>query len=131
MPLTLRLFLVVSGVSVVGGVVWLVMRWPPGNLGHLAGAAMILTGAAAAATPLAYATSRPRLAAAALGTIGVGAVAEITGLYQRLFGDYAYTDRWQPAVALPGSEWFPVLLPVVWFAVLATCYSYTRQRLNP
>lgn len=91
---------------------------------------MILSGAAAAAEPLAQAASRRRALAAALGAALIGGGAEIIGLYHPFFGAYKYTDRWQPAVTLPGGHAFPVLLPVVWFTVLAACYSYTRQRLN-
>jgi uncharacterized membrane protein len=130
MPRTLRVFLVVSATSVIGGVVWLVMRWPPGPLGHIAGAAMILSGVAAAAEPLSAVTGRRRVLAAALGAAVIGGVAEIIGLYHRVFGVYVYTDRWHPAVTLPGGYAFPVLLPVVWSTVLTTCYAYTRQRLN-
>ena len=130
MPLTLRLFLAVSGASVLGGVLWLVMKWPPGNLGHIAGSAMILTGAAAAAEPLVQVAGRRRVLAAALGAALIGGAVEIAGLYHRLFGVYAYTDAWQPALTLPGNRSFPVLLPVVWFTVLAACYAYARQRLS-
>ena len=128
--MALRVFLLVSAASVLGAVVWLVMRWPPGNFGHIAGAAMILSGAAAAAAPFARVTSTQRAAIAALGTCVIGAVAEIAGLYHGFFGNYLYTDAWQPSVTLPRGFTFPVLLPVVWFVALAACYAYARQRLD-
>jgi uncharacterized membrane protein len=128
--LALRTFLLVSGASVLGALLWLVMRWPPGPLGHIAGAAMILSGAVVAATPLARVSGTGRAIIAASGASLIGGAAEIAGLYHGFFGEYVYTDAWQPAVTLPRGFTFPVLLPVVWFAVLAACYSYTRQRLN-
>lgn len=128
--MALRVFLLVSAVSVLGAVLWLVMRWPPGSFGHIAGAAMILSGAAAAAGPFARVSGTQRAIVAALGTCVIGAVAEISGLYHGFFGEYRYTDAWQPAVTLPRGITFPVLLPVVWFVVLAACYSYARQRVN-
>lgn len=129
--MALRAFLLVSAASVVGAVLWLVMRWPAGNLGHLAGAAMILCGTLAAALPLARVAGIPRTVIAALATGVVAGTAEMAWLSSGVFGVYLYTGRWQPAVTLPNGLPFPVLLPVAWFAVLVTCYSYARQRLGP
>jgi len=128
--MALRIFLLVSGASVFGAVLWLVMRWPTGSIGHVAGAAMIVSGAFAAAGPLSRAAGPMRAAVAALGVCLIGAVAEIAGLYWGFFGAYAYTDFWQPSVYLPGGLVFPLLLPVAWFVILAACYSYARQRLG-
>jgi len=130
MPPALQAFLLVSCASVLGAVLWLVMGWPPGPFGHMAGVAMILSGTAAAAAPLARTSGKRRAVVAALGASLIGAGAEIAGLYHGFFGDYLYTDAWQPAVTLPRGFSFPVLLPVVWFAVLAACYSFARQRLD-
>lgn len=126
----LRVFLLVSGASVAGAVLWLVMRWPPGNIGHIAGVAMILTGAVAAAAPLARVAGIRRVALAALATTLIAGASEIAWLYSGFFGEYVYTENWQPAVILPRGFAFPILLPVVWFCVLVTCYSYARQRLG-
>ena len=128
--MALRIFLLVSGTSVLGAMLWLVMRWPPGNLGHIAGAAMILSGAVAAASPLARAAGKGRAVLGTLGACLIGGAAEIAGLYHGLFGEYTYTDEWQPAVYLPGGHAFPLLLPLVWFVILAACYAFARQRLN-
>lgn len=127
--MALRVFLLIAAASVAGAVLWLVMRWPPGNLGHIAGAAMILSGTVAAAAPLAREAGVTRVAIAGLATTVLAGAAEIAWLSSGRLGQYVYTENWQPAITLPNGLAFPVLLPVVWFAVLVTCYSYARQRL--
>ena len=127
----LRVFLLVSAASVAGAILWLVMRWPPGIASHLAGAAIILSGAAAAMAPFVRTVGWTRALVAAVGTSVIGGAAELGGLYQGAFGDYVYTDAWEPSIDLPGGLTYPLLLPVVWFIILGACYSYARQRVRP
>ena len=128
--MALRIFVLVSVTSVLGAIVWRVMRWPPGNFGHAAGVVMILSALFVVAAPLVRNLGMRKATEAALGVCLIGAVAEIAGLYLGFFGSYVYTDQWQPALSLPGDLSFPVLLPLVWFIILATCYAYARQRLE-
>jgi uncharacterized membrane protein len=123
-------FLSVSAASVLGAVLWRVMRWPPGNLGHVAGVAMILSAAAVAAEPWARVTSVRRVLGALLGVYVISAAAEIAGLYGGFFGRYEYLDNWKPSLTLPGGLVFPVLLPLVWCIILSSALAFTRQRLD-
>lgn len=115
--------------SVLGAVLWLVMRWPPGPISHVAGLAMIGSACAVAAAPLARAAGATRATLAAVGAATVGGAAEVAGLYHDLFGRYAYTRWWQPTITLPHGHTFPLLVPVVWFVILAASYAFARQRL--
>jgi uncharacterized membrane protein len=54
--------------------------------------------------------------------LGVGAFAEIIGLYTGLpFGKYEYTTAWWPVVGLPQGHHFPLLLPFAWFLIAGGC----------
>lgn len=128
--LPLRIFLAVSGASVGGAILWQIMRWPPGNFGHVAGAAMIGSAAACAVAPLVRATGWGRAWVAAIGAAIIGGGAEVAGLFLPIFGPYAYTPAWQPVVELPRGQLYPVWLPVTWFVILAACYAFVRQRAN-
>jgi uncharacterized membrane protein len=125
-----KVLLLVSAASVFGAVLWRVMGWPPGNIGHVAGLAMILSATVVAAEPWARVTGAGRVLLAAVGVCVISSAAEISGLYWGFFGEYEYLANWKPGILLPGGLHFPLLLPVVWFVILASTYAFTRQRLG-
>lgn len=92
--------------------------------------AMILTGTVAAAQPVVRVVGPRRTVIAGISVSVLAGAAEIAWLSTGAFGTYVYTDQWQPSVRLPNGFAFPLLLPVIWFAILVTCYSYGRQRLE-
>ena len=54
----------------------------------------------------------------------LGAAAEVTGLYTGFpFGQYSYTARWSPVVALPGGNYFPAILPFAWLLMAGAAWA--------
>lgn len=69
--------------------------------------------------------------AAVLGAAGLaGAAAEVAGLYTgAVFGNYVYTEAWQPILMLPGGKPFPLLLPVAWLMMAGGSVLAVRRLL--
>ncbi len=61
--------------------------------------------------------------------VGIGAVAEIVGLYTGIpFGHYDYTSAWWPTVGLPAGERFPLQLPFAWGMIAGAAALFCWRR---
>ena len=96
-------------------------RWTgsdPGPIRPVAAGFTLIIGVAAAFRSMqASAGARAYWGLALLVLLGTGV--ELTGVRTGYpFGRYAYTDRWQPVVGVPGFGPFPLLLPLAWAMIV-------------
>lgn len=92
----------------------------PGPIAPIAGAGLILSGAACLALEL-------RSWRVVALVIALSTLAELTGLFSGYpFGSYEYTDQWWPTIALGGGFRFPLLLPFAWVLIMAGAFLTVR-----
>lgn len=69
----------------------------------------------------------------------IGGISEILGVYTGwVFGDYVYTQKWWPTIALPvpsnNLEWrtplYPLVLPFAWIMVVGACQAVLPDRIT-
>jgi len=73
--------------------------------------------------------SRGLLSVFLVGLLGVNV--ELAGVFTGFpFGRYRYTDQWIPVVHLPRLGFFPLLIPVAWLFVSASCYFIVSSRVT-
>jgi putative membrane protein len=127
----LWLSLLIAGLAVLEAIVVRIFHLDEGQLGSYLGVLILGIGLIALVTGIATHTGWARALVAAALVIVIGGTAEIVGLYSGLlFGRYEYTHWWLPYVTLPNGKLFPLLLPITWFLVVATCYLLLARRLR-
>lgn len=124
LSLPAKSFLVLVAFSLAGSLLSKSFNLDPGLIRPIVSLLTIATGF--------YALARTVKLWQASAVVGVGAAAEICGLYTGFpFGDYAYTTVWQPVVALPQNHLFPVAVPFAWFLVAGGCALALRPLGKP
>lgn len=97
------------------------LRVDPGPIAPIMSALIMLTGAGSIAISI-------RSWRSVGWVIGIGAVAEIVGLFTGFpFGRYEYTDRWVPTVPLGMGHRFPLLLPLAWLMMVGGSFLFVSQ----
>ncbi len=124
----LKAYLVLLGFSMLGTLLTFATGMQPGFIRPLASFLLLLTGFLAVCGPVAEEMGAANAARPIALAVGIGAAAEIIGVYTGFpFGSYTYSAAWWPAIPLPGSHWFPLLVPFAWMMVAGASYLTARR----
>lgn len=119
-----KAFLGLVAFSILGTAITKATGLDPGPIRPVASLLTILLGF--------YALARLAKWPHVVAVLGIGAAAELIGLYTGYpFGRYEYTSAWWPTLQLSGGHRFPLLLPFAWFLVAGGCALALRPLGKP
>ncbi len=125
-----RFFLGLVAFSLLGSLFTRLTGLNPGPIAPIASLLTLASGLIAAFGPFLKEAAKPWRRV--LPTLAFGTAAELVGLGTGFpFGQYVYTDRWWPALPLPGLGPFPLLLPFAWLLMAGASVFVASNWLTP